>query len=171
MEKTAVFCKDGPHVEVVIPAFSAKRRKIFPLHKEAAMIQSAHFGAIRVCLSSLLLEWRGDNLRICSANAGDLAGLPFPKQEVQLLGFSLESFRNRVGTWVVCKHLVPAPEDGEDGASHHFWRIKYRLLLGREGIYKLEARKGRFMPDRILAEHYNPVGQNGERVWALKPSA
>ena len=151
--------------------FKKMRREIFHLNKDAAMIQCAHFGAPRVDSSSMLLEWRGAELRICSANAGDLSGLPFPKQEIQLLGFWLESHRNRDGTWVVCKHLLPAPEDGEDGVPSCFWRVNYRLLLGRDGIYKFQARKGSFVPDQVLMEHYFPVGQNGSRIWMLKGCA
>ncbi|NLF24105.1 MAG: hypothetical protein GX589_00395, partial [Deltaproteobacteria bacterium] len=130
------------------------------------MIQSN--GAVGVCLSSLLLEWRRGALRICSADAGDLAGLPFPKQGVQLRGFALELFRNGDGAWVICKYLLPAYEDGEDGVSYHYWKIKYRRLLRREGVYKMEARKSWLMPCEILAEYYNPVGQDGEVVWEPK---
>lgn len=131
------------------------------------MIQSARGGAFEIDSYSLLVEWRDAELRIRSVDAGELAGLPFPKGEVWLIGFRLEYQRNGEQVSIICKHPWPAPEDGEEGERHLFWRIYYRLRLRREGIYKLEARQGRYLPARVLERHYQLLSQDGELL--LRP--
>ena len=115
---------------------------------------------------SVLLEWRGGELRICSGDAGKFSGEPFPNREdLMLLGFALERQRNGEAVILLCKHLVSTHHDGQDGAAHKVWRIFYRIRLNREGVYKLEARRGRFVPPAILAANYRPVGQNGHTLY------
>jgi len=110
---------------------------------------------------SLLVEWRNAELKICSASAGELAGAPFPKPEVRLIGFCLEYQRFGSEVHIICKHLLSTSGDGQDGKREQFWHVCYRLRLRREGVYKLEARRGRLVSDEVLKRHYDRVGEEG----------